>query len=497
MVKLTKKDDAKFKSRKHDIVVSNKSIKETVHLHAGGYFDNIPPVPVGTRAAWNLPSAERNDLIKEGYRLWKYDPIAGTIVSLTTFFVLGRGLNFQFDDPEAQRYANKFWDKNNMEMRLRAASDELTAYGEVFIWLRPKKYIIKYGGRKLWNMGDVQVTFIHPENITSKQCAEDDIGDVYTYTYEWLDVHGIPRVETIVDYSKYDFDIDGEKGCMIHIATNKGNNDPFGLSDLIRVKEWLDNYQEYLRDGVIINKLYRSPSYDISIEDADEAEIAAAASRYSGWRIGCNPVHNAKESWQILEFHGPNTSQENARRALLLIIAAGVGFAEYMLADGANANLASTKSQQLPVIKKFEDRQDIWNDTCHKILQFVVRSKIKFGNVKNLNIEYDEEGDSLDFKLTLEFPPIMRDTDKEVADTNKLAISNKYMSLSTAAARLGIDFDRETQLIMEDIDKVKKISEKLDSLKLDFSIVTQDGSTSKLELESQQKQIQNNKTEEN
>jgi hypothetical protein len=92
--------------------------------------------------------------------------------------------------------------------------------------------------------------------------------------------------------------------------------------------------------------------------DVAVGNVRRAIRRYQNWEIGANPVHNDKETWQILEFAGANVSQEAIRRALLLIVAAGAGLPEYMLADGSNSNLASSRSQQLPASKKFEAIQE-------------------------------------------------------------------------------------------------------------------------------------------
>jgi hypothetical protein len=226
--------------------------------------------------------------------------------------------------------------------------------------------------------------------------------------------------------------------------------DPFGHSDLVRIKEWLDNYTEYLRDGVIIQKLYRSPCFDVSIEDGTPDEISAAISRYRSWTIGSNPIHNSREKWQILEFTGPNTSSETARRSLLLMIAAGVGFAEYMLADGSNSNLASSKSQELPVIKKFQDRQDIFAHFIMQVFQFALLVKATLARGTGLEIEKDDEGDPMGWEGQVKFPTIAEERDIEVAQTNAAALLGNYMSPRTAAARLNLDYARETEIMLQD-----------------------------------------------
>ena len=432
---------------------------QEVWISSGGSFDTAPLIRNVGIPAFKLPTSDRQDLLDECYRLWKYDPLGGSIVRTTTFFTLGRGLIYQFDEDDAQFCAGKFYDKNNLEIRLRAASDEATAFGEVYIWLRPKYNEVKKGNKVLWRLGDTQVTFLPPDNVTHVETADEDVGDIHAFQIEWEDAKKEDHTDTIPHISKYDVESEGsEMGCIIQLKLNAGNMDPFGHSDLIPIKEWLDNYQEYLRDGVIINKLYRSPCYDIGIEDGTEDEVNAAIARYRGWGIGSNPVHNSRESWKILEFTGPNSSNEQARRALLLIIAAGVGFAEFMLADGGNSNLASSKSQQLPVIKKFEDRQDIWAHLLKQMIQFALMAKATINPSSGLIIERDKEGDMIPFKGRIEFPPIAQDRDLEVAQTNKIAIESGYMSERTAAARLSIDYDREIEQQRNDIERLKELN---------------------------------------
>jgi hypothetical protein len=165
--------------------------------------------------------------------------------------------------------------------------------------------------------------------------------------------------------------------------------------------------------------------------------------------------------WQILEFTGPSSGNEEARRALLLIIAAGVGFAEFMLGDGSNSNLASGKVQQLPVVKKFEDRQELWGHALMQTFQFGLMIKAKFGVSTQLSTETDREGDAVPFAGRVEFPQIAQDKDLEVAQTNELAIAGGYMSKRTAAARLSLDLAREIEHSLNDVEKLGELQEKM------------------------------------
>lgn len=451
----------------HVVIVGDKAVTKDEHIQEvwinhGGSFDTTPLTTGVGQVPFKLPSYERKSLLEDSYRLWKFDALGGNIIRTTTYFTLGRGVVYQFDDDDAHFYAKKFFRKNRLEIKLRAASDEANAFGEVYIWLRPKFDEVRKGGKVIWRPGDVQVTFIPPENITNIETADNDVGDVHNFIYEWQNADMSDETEVIPHISKYDIDGENKRsGCMIQIKLNSGNMDAFGQGDLVPIIEWLDNYQEYLRDGVIINKLYRSPCYDVSIEDGSEEEVNAAISRYRGWSIGSNPVHNSREEWKILEFQGPSSSNQEARRALLLMIAAGVGFAEFMLADGSNSSLSSSKSQQLPVIKKFEDRQDLWAYTLMEMFQFALLTKARIAS-NSIAVSRDREGDFEPFAGRVEFPAISQDRDLEVAQTNKIATEGGYMSPRTAAGRLNLDFDRELEQTDNDVEKLKALRKKLD-----------------------------------
>lgn len=422
--------------------------KEIINTASGSYFYSDDPSTYFSsfKNAFRSANPDRKELLEEGYRLWKYDPLGGTVVNLTTYFVMGRGLTINYDDPMSEKVLLKFWKKNKMWVKSKQMCDEGTAYGENFIRLKVHKKNKVVGGKNIWRAGDVEFCLVDPMVIDSIRHAADDVNNVYSYYLSHTDDKGRDVSVEVKDISKFNLKTDTE--CILHIKFNSSSNDPFGLSDFIRIKEWLDNYQEFLRDGVIINKLYRSPCYDIKIIDGTEDDVKNAKSRYSGWKIGSNPVHNDKEEWDILEFTGTNTSAEVSRRALLLIIAAGVDFPEYMLADGSNSNLASTKSQQLPAVKRFEDRQDTYGESLIEIFDFVLNAKQEFGTV-DLKPEKDFEEENV-WKGKIEFPVIAQEEDSIVAKTTVILSDAGLISKSTASMINGNSYNSEVSKMRAD-----------------------------------------------
>lgn len=433
------------------------SIREVITRASGGSANNKKLSTV-----YRLDHNNREEMLDAGYNLWKYDSLGGTIVNLTTFFTYGKGITIQAEGIK-KKILNKFWKKNDMTIVSKDQCSEGVAYGENYWKLKVHKEDISVGkgvDRFIWKGGQVEFIPIDPKLITGVDHNPSNIKDVYGYImeYEITDDEGNKEKEEEIIPPIDKYNPNKHESAMIHIKFNAATNDVHGLSDLVRIREWLLNYTDFLRDSVIINKLYRSPCYDITIKDADDLEIRRAIRRYEGWEIGSNPVHNDKEEWKILEFKGANISQESSRRALLLMVAAGVGFAEYMLADGANANMATTQSQQLPVVKKFEDRQMTYKTYWNKVFEFVLEMATLFGKY-GIRVEKDFDGDPI-WNVDAEFPPILVGKEKDIAESNSKALEDRYISERTACARMNQDYDKERIWRFEEsvnriIDEVK------------------------------------------
>lgn len=423
-------------------------VREILTLAAGGKVSSqIEGAPVPFRKPKN-----RKEALARGHDLWKYDPLGGSIVSQTTTFTFGAGLRIKAAGRELE-VLRKFWRRNNLDVVSKMMSDEATPYGENFAKLVVHLEDVEdpaRPGRPLWRRGQVEFVPISPEIIYGIDHNPSNVDDVKEYVLRYRASEDDRKAPTITErvppIEKVGLaSAEGSVAGMVHLKFNAGTGDVFGHSELLRVEEWLENYKEFLRDGVIINKLYRSPCYDITIKDADDAEIRRAIRRYEGWQIGANPVHNDKEKWDVLEFAGANVSQEHTRRAIILMIAAGVQFPEYFFADASNSNLASSKSQQLPAVKKFENRQQTYKSFWERIFRFVLDAARDVGGVGGLEPEIDFEGDPV-WKVEAQFPPIILERDLEVAQANQIALGAKYMSPQSAAARSGLDYDQELEL---------------------------------------------------
>jgi hypothetical protein len=430
-------------------------IREMVSLAAGGSAASGTPVSGEQLEAVKSAPADRTKILQKSYELYISDPLGGQIAETTKHFIFGAGTTVSFVDPDAQKWAERFRRRNQMSEREKCMGAMSVYQGDIYLWMRPVLADMLAGKRKVEIRGDTRLTLIDPQNIVGVTHDPTDMANIFFFHYEYKDPDTGKVVKLdIRPWDKYDPVADAAKGCIIQIKFNSDPNDPFGYPDFVRIGEWLENYKEYLRDGVIINKLYRSPCYDIKIIDGDADDVRAAIARYKGWKIGSNPVHNDKEEWEVLEFAGPNSSQSEARRAILLVIAAGVGFAEYMLADGSNANLASTTTQELPVLKKFEARQHTFKGAFEIMYQIVLMHAAVYGDLKESFDEFDAD---YFWPGAVEFPNLVRSEEKDVEEVNASATAGGYMSKRTAAKRLGLSLDTELRYLAEDAEAEAKV----------------------------------------
>jgi hypothetical protein len=81
------------------------------------------------------------------------------------------------------------------------------------------------------------------------------------------------------------------------------------------------------------------------------------------------------------------------------MIAAGSGIFEHYFGDPSTGNLATARSMELPMVKKFEDRQRLFESVFGKMFQRVIDAGIQAGTLPA----------DVDRTVDINFPPIVPD----------------------------------------------------------------------------------------
>jgi hypothetical protein len=371
-----------------------------------------------------LTPDEHKEICHRAYSAWCRNPLAGQIVNVTTWFVMGKGIGVTANDPAVQEAVSHFWTdpENDMLMTQHYMSNELQVYGEIFIrfFVNPIS-------------GELRIAMIDPSEIYDIVTSPDNIRIPIAYLREYSKpVSPSDRMAefkvgsdltTLADNVMREV-IDADE--ILHVKVNSVSNHKRGISELYRVLPWLDAYDHWLQDRISLNRARGAFAFLRKVPTVPDRASGPFETDSSGRYIPPKPgsilvVHEG-EDWQVLS---PSIGSDDARedgRAIKLMIAAGSGIFEHYFGDPSTGNLATARSMELPMVRKFEDRQRLFENVFMKIFQRVIDAGIIAGTIPptvNRNIE-------------INFPPIMPDDVSLLTDTLIKQIDSGLISKDSA-----------------------------------------------------------------
>ena len=312
------------------------------------------------------------------YEAYNANPLAFSIIEMTTSFVLGEGLTVSAHNARVQQVLDEFWHQpeNRMDERVYSLCTELSLYGEQFIHFFVNEYD-----------GSVTIRQIDPSLIDQIETDPEDVETPLRY-------HRRPIRQTMSAASGDPVpfepgrpeDTEGEwfaaNSEVVHIAINKVSNAKRGKSDLATLLPWLRRYKDWLTDRVRINKFKAAFLWDVSLMGADKKTIDRKKMEYTyPPEPGSVIIHNEAEKWSAVEPHIQANDASADGRAIKLMVAAGSSLPEHYLADGDNGNRATAAEMSLPTLLKFKRRQRVVKYMLHIILDRVIREAQRAGRL--------------------------------------------------------------------------------------------------------------------
>lgn len=397
-------------------------------------------------------SETTRSIMNRAYHAWCTNPLAGQIVNLTTWFVMGRGIGFTSKDSRVQSVLNKFWhdESNDIDNLQQWMSNELQIYGEIFIRMFKNPFD-----------GSVQIRLLDPMEIVDIVTDPDDYLKPVAYLREYkADPNVKKRLSNFRKggFSDSDFfSTDTKREVIysdeiIHVKVNNVSNGLRGISELYRVLPWLDALDRWLRDRMAINQARGAFAYLRKVP-ANPADIAGpfksdSRGKYIPPKPGSILVVHDGETWEVLS---PKIGADDAKedgRALKLMVAAGSGIFEHYFGDPSTGNLATTRSMELPMVKKFENRQRLFEGVFRKLFGIVIDSAIDAGVIPS----------DIDKSIEVNFPPIVPD---DVAGLTETLIAQVESGLlSKESARRLIPWIGDPEIEAEKITDENKRSRK-------------------------------------
>ncbi|HLJ68081.1 MAG TPA: hypothetical protein VKX16_12040 [Chloroflexota bacterium] len=371
------------------------------------------------------------DIHNQCFEAYNANPMANAIIEMGTNFVLGDGLQIDARHKKVQALLDDFWTDpdNHMHLRQYDLATELALYGELFI----RFFVNPFNGH-------VKIAQIDPILIDEIVCDPDNIERQLRCHRRATSVTGTTdTVPSPTDPGMRGqwFDMPAE---VMHFAVNKVTNAKRGKSDLATLLPWLRRYKDWLIDRVRVNKYKSAFLWDVQLTGADRKTIEGKMMEYARPpEPGSVLVHNESEQWQAVQ---PMISADDVSadgKAIKIMIAMGAGLPEHLLSEGGDVNRATAAEMGLPVIKKYQRRQDYLGHILRSILDRLIAEAQHAGTLPR----------TIDTDYTIRFPALEPDDAQaqgtasfRMAQALAIGLQNGIVSRETAS-RIFFDYARE------------------------------------------------------
>ena len=164
-------------------------------------------------------------------------------------------------------------------------------------------------------------------------------------------------------------------------------------------------------------------------------------------------------------------------REMKLMVCAASGLFEHYYGDPSTGNLATAKTMELPMVKKFVNIQSLWSEIYITIFKYIIGLKISIGllsgseeeDTKSGRIIYKYSGDDA---IDTDFPPIL-ETDLQPLSSALSTAKDKGMITDELAAEIfmlalnvnNIDEEMEELKVETAAKKVESQQNQLDQIK--------------------------------
>lgn len=382
---------------------------------------------------------KRQEVQQQAYVLWQTNPLGGAIINWTTMFVLGEGVAISHADKAVHTFIQDWWDWQNMDELQTQWCDELAVFGELYL-----EKIVNDAGR-------LSIVSIDPRTIHAIETDPNDVRKVVSYYQKFnRTTYGANNSSRSEEQVRT---IPAEN--ILHWKVNAASFAKFGSSDLLRVLAPIPMYSRWLADRARVNWMKNNYFIDVTVQGGGvQAAKVAERIRARGKHMspGSVNVHGDNETWEIKQpvINGADAAEDG--RAIKLYIAAGANLPEYLLGDASNGNMASTKSQETPLVKKFKKRQKSLARLFRTIFSEVVRAGIAAKSVPATFENEQTDGTTVTTpsdtasEFTVDFPQVVEADVKAAVDAFLPLFTSGLISGRSLVTRVGMDYDEEQAL---------------------------------------------------
>lgn len=347
--------------------------------------DDLPFMPPTEDPLREWSASTRRYVLESSHSAYARNPIANRACKYVSTFVVGEGFNLACKNLEVQDILNDFIESPDNDIRSyeRQAPIDLMVDGELMLRL--------YRGTDdaLGTLAAV------PQRPWECQWIKTERG-FFRRRLEYRFLRAVSEGDDPTRPAQTETE-DVPADDILHVAINRHGYELRGRPELYAVLPWLRAYKEWLENRARQNFWRSAFLWMVRVKSASANTIASVAAR---WRRPPSPgsVAIESESVEVTPLANPVGAADVSEdgRQIKLMSAVGFGLPEYMLADGAYANLASSTSQQLPALLTFSDYQrtlveELWSP----LFKLVLQEAIAAGKLPEVVEECDADGDPI------------------------------------------------------------------------------------------------------
>lgn len=383
-------------------------------------------------------------MLDKVYDLYTLDLYSRAIVRNLSKFVLGRGaiVKPNSDNGKVLEVWNDFTEQNMWQIKEKEMVRRTFRDGELFC-----RFFVDD------STGDIAIRFVRAQSIRNPEDnRKHNAGENVSFGIG-TDPEDVENVKTY-----YQCGSDGnllhkvDASEIMHIKILTDSDVKRGMSFLLVAMKMLKKYGEWLDDRFRLNKV-RSAIALIRKVEGTAGTVESLRDKYKSiyqdadknkqqaFRSGTVLTASGGVSYEMLapKINAPDVKDDG--RAMLLSVAAGVGFPEmFLTADFANANYSSSLVAQNPFVREIEDWQDFFAVYYKQIFKRVIEASMKYGDLP--------ENENAD--CTVEFPPLILADIFKNNQAREIQSRNKIISHKTWQLKEGLDPEEERRNIEEE-----------------------------------------------
>lgn len=420
-------------------------------------------------------------MLQECKLFYYKNPLAGLWINMTTDFVFGEGITKpRAKEDSIQEIVDELWeDPDNKKamfsfLAQQLLSNKLQYEGNIFMVIFEDM------------MGKIKVRFLNTDEVDDIVLDPEDRNRENFYkvrtqknkynfvsgAYEW----GARDFEFYPGYENFDVNAFGvpidklrDDVRVMHFKINCDVNDKFGVPQLYRGLDWIKAHKNQAEDVATLVKALSQFAWKKKVKGT-AAQVSSISNALRGKAsltniqnsVGQTQVENEGIDLQSVDVKtgGVNIGIDSMRQSKLMVCAAS-GLFEHYFGDPSTGNLATAKSMELPMIKKFVSMQMIWQSIYLSLINYAIDRKVEAGLLSG-KVEVDEINrrkkvtTTVDRTVEVDFPPIL-ESDVKMEAEGMIIARGKLIPKETAARYF------MTSANIENIDEeIKKLQEEMD-----------------------------------